>query len=728
MKKIFYSALLLSISFSAWAQDNAASNQYINMSLEELMNVQVESASKKSENLFDTPFSASVLTKEEIRKAGATSIMEALRLVPGVIVREQSNGNYDIHLRGLDNVPPSSFFMNSINSTTLVMIDNRPVYNYLQGGTYWETLPIDLNDVEKIEVVRGPAAAMYGPNAVSGVINIITQKNAGNVKNVQAVANAQYGSLNTLIANSSIGHQFTNKLSATVSGNYQSRGRDVSYYDLKTDQTVDSPSKLTHNTITPLFAKPDRSMQKYGANAFVNYKENNNIRFDLAAGLQGSEVQKVSAENTVTPMSVMRSNSTYADLKGVIYGLTSQVSYISGEQDPIIGQRGSKYAFSALDAAFEYEVKLKHLSIKPGYSYRKALYDDTKFWSAENSEGVLSGRYYITTHAASVRTEYNLFQDKVRLAGALRMDKFNYPDKWYLSYQLAGTFKPSDSHLFRVVYSRAFRSPFIYDNYINLALQANSEQVHSTTLVTGNKNLQQLQSDMVELGYRSKLASNLQLDLETYYIQTSNYTNLIVGQRQIQPGAPVQVTTYINVQNIPLTVNQWGTTLSLNYVHKQLQIKPFVSWQKTLLYDYSYYNNTADGAQTSDGSDPATNNINSGIGTTKTHKATPSVYGGAFINYQFNTKFNLNINPYFFTNQTLSHQNASYTVKSTAVDTYKVDAKVFVNAKFSYSPNKVVTVFVTGRNLLNKRSAEYFHTDAIGSMYLGGINLNLGSL
>src|SRR5450432_3514040 len=146
------------------------------LSLKDLLNVKIVSVSKTPELLFDAPLSASVVTKEEIQRTGCTSIMEALRLVPGMIVREQSNGNYDIHLRGMDNVPPNAPFDVTSNTTTLVMIDNRPIYSYLRGGTFWETLPIDLNDVEKIEVVRGPAAALYGPNAVNGVINIITRQ------------------------------------------------------------------------------------------------------------------------------------------------------------------------------------------------------------------------------------------------------------------------------------------------------------------------------------------------------------------------------------------------------------------------------------------------------------------------------------------------------------------------------------------------------------------------
>ncbi|MGC3978729.1 MAG: Plug domain-containing protein [Paludibacteraceae bacterium] len=89
-------------------------------------------------------------------------------MVPGLIVREKTNGNYDVHIRGNDNMPPKGMFIYSENSISLVMIDGRPVYNYSFGGTFWEALPVDLVDVERIEIIRGPSSALYGPNADFG--------------------------------------------------------------------------------------------------------------------------------------------------------------------------------------------------------------------------------------------------------------------------------------------------------------------------------------------------------------------------------------------------------------------------------------------------------------------------------------------------------------------------------------------------------------------------------
>ena len=100
------------------------------LSLEELLNVSIVSASKEKERLFDAPLAAYSITRDEIVKAGAVSIPEALRLIPGVIVRETSTGVYDIHLRGFDNTARYTRGINQINTLTLVMKLPNPTFSY----------------------------------------------------------------------------------------------------------------------------------------------------------------------------------------------------------------------------------------------------------------------------------------------------------------------------------------------------------------------------------------------------------------------------------------------------------------------------------------------------------------------------------------------------------------------------------------------------------------------
>src|SRR5260221_9835002 len=132
--------VLLSAFYNMHAQEKqeAKKDDVYSLSLEELLNVPISSASKKVETLFDAPLSSYTITKADIDRSGVISIMEALRLAPGVIVREVTNGIYDIHIRGFDNVTRDQFEYQKTNFATLIMIDNRPVYNPVSGTTYWE--------------------------------------------------------------------------------------------------------------------------------------------------------------------------------------------------------------------------------------------------------------------------------------------------------------------------------------------------------------------------------------------------------------------------------------------------------------------------------------------------------------------------------------------------------------------------------------------------------------
>src|SRR5918993_504463 len=127
----FLVAICLFGSTVVFAQEQPSEEvDMYSLSLEELLNIPINSASKKDETLFDAPLSSYTITRADILQAGSMSIMEALRLAPGVIVREQTNGNYDIHIRGFDNILRTNGASEKNSLSTLVMIDNRPVFNH----------------------------------------------------------------------------------------------------------------------------------------------------------------------------------------------------------------------------------------------------------------------------------------------------------------------------------------------------------------------------------------------------------------------------------------------------------------------------------------------------------------------------------------------------------------------------------------------------------------------
>ena len=137
------------------------------MTIEELMNLQVTSASKKEEKLSQTAAAIYVITREDIRRSGMGSIPELLRIVPGLDMAQSDVSSWAVSSRG--------FNAGNANKM-LVLIDGRLVYTPTFAGVLWDHQDIVLEDINRIEVIRGPGASLWGANAVNGVINVITEK------------------------------------------------------------------------------------------------------------------------------------------------------------------------------------------------------------------------------------------------------------------------------------------------------------------------------------------------------------------------------------------------------------------------------------------------------------------------------------------------------------------------------------------------------------------------
>jgi iron complex outermembrane receptor protein len=139
---------------------------FTKLSLEELMDVEVTSVSKRRQRVADAAAAIFVIGQEDIRRSGATNVPELLRMVPGVEVARIDASKWAVSIRG---------FNARFATKLLVLVDGRSVYNPLFSGVYWNAQDVVLEDVERIEVIRGPGATMWGANAVNGVINIITK-------------------------------------------------------------------------------------------------------------------------------------------------------------------------------------------------------------------------------------------------------------------------------------------------------------------------------------------------------------------------------------------------------------------------------------------------------------------------------------------------------------------------------------------------------------------------
>jgi iron complex outermembrane recepter protein len=684
--------------------------------LQMILNKNVSTASKMKETVFDSPLSTSVLNKEEIQASGARSIAEVFRMVPGMIVREKTTGNYDLHIRGNDNIPAKNMFVYSEDAMSLVMIDNRPVYNYSFGGTFWESLPIDINDIERIEVIRGPSSALYGPNAVAGVINIITQH--PDSKRLSTSGNIQAGTQNTKIANLGVSGGIGDKFKFRVSGNYKYAERfDDKFYvfDLNQYLTYDQMDTLTtwwdplasrrlekaEGNFKEGITSKNHATDNCGANAFLFYDVNKDVHFNLSTGVQQSYIVSTTLGNHAIPLGGRQSNTQYIDFKTKAYGFDFQTNYMWGNQQVDKGNSAWHISPSIFNSELEYEYKLKTLTLRPGISYSHTVYSDKDYVDGTDKDGFLNGDKLLTCLAGFLRADYKPTY-KLRLIAALRADKYNYPNKTYFTYQFISTYSLNPGNLIRGVYSRANRGPFIVDTHADYhwkIVENSSSLPNNYTLIwSGNNNLKLPASDMFELGYRTKLGQHVMIDVEAFVTSTKDYSYFMPDSMTLTADlSPLllgksptySMTGSISYHNFDMTTRQYGITYNISVaINKQLNFNVFGSIQETRVNNF--YNKTIWDDFTTMGTQNAVS-FQTDVQTliaelqntatqadavadimanpTRTYtaittisdadkvdtynKSTPAFYGGASVGYSPFEKLSIFATAYYYSNQTI---------------------------------------------------------------------------
>lgn len=530
-----------------------------------IMNKNVSSASKKEEDSFKSPLSSSVITKEEMRTYGVTSIEEAFRLIPGVIVREKTNGEYDVHLRGLDNIPDGHMFLYTENTNTLLMINSRPVFNYCQGAPMWETLPVSIEDVSRIEVVRGPSGALYGSNAITGVINIITEKATSDSKLISGSISS--GSQNTYIGDVAIRKAFNNKWAASLSGNFQSRQRNRDELYLMPNADIYDPLDATkdfsngawldksaigklmiHTSLgdhpliepeTPMesaFPDPSKARRNIGVNGSVSYSPSTDIYFDLTGGYQNSFANTTPVGDDYFSYNGRQSKTMYVDLTSSIKDIKAQLNYMDGCQNFNYGTPSFKIRNQQFNGNVEYDWQLlENLNIRPGFNYQWTRVGDddyNDYWYTDEEgntkqlSSYLNGNADLSMFAVSLRGDYTAFE-KLRIIAALRAEKLDIPNKWYPSWQFAATYAINDNNTVRAVYSRANRSSIITNTSSNYKWERTQLGWPNTITFLGNEDADVMSCDNIEIGYRLRPSKNILIDAEAFYSMSSDYGALM---------------------------------------------------------------------------------------------------------------------------------------------------------------------------------------------------------
>ncbi len=714
-----------------------------------LLNPTQSTASKMKEDVFEAPLATTVITSKEIKESGARCIPEVLRLAPGLIVREKTNGNYDVHVRGNDFIPPGSDISNSVNTTTLVLIDNRPVYNNFLGGTFWETIPVALADLDRIEIVYGPSASLYGPNAVTGVINLIT-KNAKD-EGIQTNVQVQGGNHNNQLGYGSLSY-LKGKFEADLSVNYQNMDRFQDDYYVPSSGTYVSGSEVgdvnnsTDTTYNASSAETDYWManQRGALNLNLRYIGSDKFSLQYAGSYQNSSVQTVYMDIGSTIST--RESSSFSNMLKLKWGkFDGLVSGVFGHLNAVKGLSGYEYDYQEYNARFGYGFKYKNLTIRPGFDANYSNYSDENY--VDNNEGLLNGDAVLGTLQGSLRLDYTAFE-KLRVVGAWMQGYFYKPGKAYNAYQFATSYKLNDKSMFRLVAAKSNSSPFVLQTYSNRTSEVgtsnNTSDSVSYFVEGGNEDLDPVQMQMFELGYRQKIGKKVQIDVSVFRNFYDNYSeqkesqqNMAVNDANVYSGgngsvssdaestdvssgdtlannANSQLVNYASYENLDLTANQIGFSASVKCIlNEKINFSLFATYQHTRLKNYKVDNTTEYEELTGKTFDEGSTDS---VYISLDHKYTPALFGGAYINYAPTSKWNLNASVYGY-----SKQKSFYT-SNNEFNWINISSKILCNLKVSYQINDWMQVYVNGRNITNDSSQEFMFADKTGCSYLGGIN------
>jgi len=477
------------------------------MSMEDLMNLQVTSVSKRTQKVADAAAAIFVITQDDIRRSGATSIPEALRLAPGLEVARIDQNKWAIGSRG---------FNGRFDNKLLVLIDGRSVYTPLFSGVYWNVQDVMLEDVDRIEVIRGPGATLWGANAVDGVINVITKKakatqsavvTAGAGTDERAAGGVRYGGK---LGDNTYYRAYTKYFdwgpSAYPSGMTAHDGWDALRGGFRADWTPAGANSLTvqgdvyrsrfDETLTVA------SLSAPYSNTFPNdgkYSGGNILgRWNHTSERSSMSLQMYYDNTTITDHSLFGDHQNILDLD-------FQHGFHVGDSQQIVWGLGYRSIRDKNESSFT-------VSLQPN---QVTLNQFSTFLQDEIS--LVDNRLQITLGSKFERNEFTGFEiePNARLL-------------WNLT--------PNQSIWTAV--SRAVRTPALTEEGLRLnsavippGAPSNPTPFPAVIAVFGSHQFNSEDLLAYELGYRVQATSNLSLDIATFY---NNYSNL----RTAEPGAP----------------------------------------------------------------------------------------------------------------------------------------------------------------------------------------------
>jgi len=553
------------------AQSNStAPDDLKQLSLEQLGSVEVTSVSKDPQQVQKIPAAIFVITQEDIRRSGATSIPEALRLAPGVEVARTDANHWSVAIRG---------FAGQFSKSLLVLVDGRSVYTPLFSGVYWDLPYVMLEDVERIEVIRGPGGTIWGSNAVNGVINIITKSSkethgelatAGSGTVDQGTGTFRYGG--------TAGKDFDYRIYGTGGIRGQEFHADGDGFD--------------HWRIGQMGFRTD-------------WRSGEKDSFTLQGDIYRGESGESSLVASFTPFPVDTGAETAVQGKDYVSGgnLLARWQHTTGEGSDIQIQayfdRTNRQNFELGETRDTFDIDF----VQHARTYGKqeltwglgARVSPSNFIQTSFGVNFLPASQTDSIYSGFVQYEMPLVRDKLTLTAGTKLEHNNFSGFEYEpSVRLMWT--PTEHQSFWGAATRAVRTPSRVDQDVQFAIYVENLPPPVYFQIVGNPNLKAEELIGYEVGYRTQVNSNLYVDFTTFY---NTYDDL-QGYGPISLGASPDplflVLPYANViegstvgteiaPNWKIT-RWWQVRGSYSYLHMDLKDKPGFTDTGNILKSY----------------------------------------------------------------------------------------------------------------------------------------------
>ena len=623
-------------------------NQFLDLSIEELMNVEVTSASRHSQKLSEVPSAIFVITQDDIRRSGATSIPEALRMAPGVEVARIGTDKWAISIRGFN-----SRFADKLQ----VMMDGRSAYNPLFAGVQWEQQDTLMEDIERIEVIRGPNAAVWGANAVNGVINIITKKAAdtqgalfsgGGGSFEQGFAGARYGAkINEETPFRIYAKGFTRSHTHSLAG----ENINDQWHSARGGFRLDH-----HRGIDQFTVQGDIFFNSYGDRLDKSQLSAPIIQASSARGHNEGGNIRLRWDRTLSEKSAIMLQTYYDRVDYRL--LTSSI-----------------FSAESFDIDFQHRFPLfdRH-DVTWGANYR--LYHN----KVSDTELISFSPRTQTNHMASafIRDEITLLPERLRLNLGSRFDHNDFTGM-EIQPNARLMWTPDNQNSIWMAVSRAVRIPSRAENDILLNTRTLNALPGFSLLppfpvlaqLAGSSNFNSEKLIAYEMGYRHQFSPQASVDIAGFYNDYSQLRDLSVGFPLFHTSFPPHL-----ILPIGLTNKASGQTYG---VEASVEWKPTEKWR--LQGNYSFLNMHIHSDSPLKQIDPATGSAD---------KVSPQHHVSVRSHYDFSEKLQLNL----------------WLRYVSGVDFYRIPGYVTMDAKLVHRPLKNVELFVTGQNLFSQNHRE----------------------